>query len=369
MQILPSHTAAARLALAVLLLLSAHSAAAGTTRTYYIAAQSIIWDYTPGWPNNAVTGKRPGEGAGRFTDGSRRDRIGHRYRKAVYRAYTDATFTTEVARPEAWGHLGLLGPVLRAAVGDTIRVVFRNMLERPASLQPQGVFYPKDAEGRAYNDGTAGAAREDDAVPPGGTHTYTWEVPQRAGPGPADPSSIAWLYHSGVEPEADLNAGLVGPILITRQFQARPDGSPADVDHEYVALFAVFDENASFLAGQNRKSLAPEADPADPEYRESNRMYTINGYAYGNLPGLTMKLAQRVRWHLLSLPGAGGMHSPHWQGNGVTAYGSHADTLGLLPGTSKSVTMEADNPGTWLLDSAVGSDAANGMAALYKVEE
>ena len=63
-------------------------------------------------------------------------------------------------------------------------------------MHPHGVFYDKDSEGASYDDGTSGADKEDDAVPPGKTHTYTWKVPERAGPGPNDPSSIVWLYHS-----------------------------------------------------------------------------------------------------------------------------------------------------------------------------
>ena len=40
--------------------------------------------------------------------------------------------------------------------------------------------------------GTKGADKADDRVAPGGTHTYVWPVPERAGLGPNDPSSIAW---------------------------------------------------------------------------------------------------------------------------------------------------------------------------------
>jgi len=33
-------------------------------------------------------------------------------------------------------------------------------------------------------------------VDPGDTFTYTWTVPERAGPLPNGPSSMVWLYHS-----------------------------------------------------------------------------------------------------------------------------------------------------------------------------
>ncbi len=53
--------------------------------------------------------------------------------KAIYREYTDDTFTTLIDRSVTDGgsgaYLGLLGPVLRAQVGDTIRIVFKNNLQ------------------------------------------------------------------------------------------------------------------------------------------------------------------------------------------------------------------------------------------------
>jgi hypothetical protein len=72
------------------------------------------------------------------------------YVKAVYREYTDASFTRLKPRPPEWQHLGLVGPILQAEVGDTIKVVFKNNATH-------GVFYKKDSEGAGYNDDTSGA--------------------------------------------------------------------------------------------------------------------------------------------------------------------------------------------------------------------
>jgi len=99
------------------------------------------------------------------------DRVYEPY--ALYREYTDGTFATLNPRPPEWEHLGTLGPVVRAEVGDTIIVHFKNSTRFPVSVHPHGVFYEKDSEGAAYNDGTGGPDKADDAVPPGGTHTYT----------------------------------------------------------------------------------------------------------------------------------------------------------------------------------------------------
>jgi hypothetical protein len=48
--------------------------------------------------------------------------IGTRFDKALYKGYTDATFTVKTVQPE-W--LGYQGPIIRAEVGDMIEVRMR----------------------------------------------------------------------------------------------------------------------------------------------------------------------------------------------------------------------------------------------------
>src|SRR4051794_29864322 len=139
--------------------------AAPRTRTYYIAADEVLWDYAPDGRND-ITGQPFGDEENVFVQRGP-TRIGHIYRKSLYRAYTDATFTTPVPRPTSCpvgvkpcdDTLGMLGPVIRAIVGDTIKVVFRNNTSFPASMHPHGVFYDKSSEGAPYADGTSGAAK------------------------------------------------------------------------------------------------------------------------------------------------------------------------------------------------------------------
>src|SRR5262245_41800156 len=209
--------------------------AANQTRTYFIAADEVSWDYAPSGINQ-ITGQPFDEVANVFVQNGP-EQIGKVYLKAQYREYTDSSFTSlKPASPE-WEHLGILGPVIHAEVGDTIEVVFKNNVRFPVSVHPHGVFYLKDSEGTPYNDATSGADKNDDAVPTGSTHTYRWEVPERAGPGLMDSSSVLWMYHSHVDKPAETNAGLIGPIVITARGKAKEDGSPADVDRELVTLF------------------------------------------------------------------------------------------------------------------------------------
>ena len=43
-----------------------------------------------------------------------------------------------------------------------------------------------------------------------------------------------------------MNTGLMGPIIVTARGSARADGSPKDVDREFVTAFALFDETDSW---------------------------------------------------------------------------------------------------------------------------
>lgn len=129
--------------------LKAAAVTPGKVRNYYIAAEEVLWDYAP-TGSNQITGQPFTDDENVFVQNGP-SRIGHVYRKALYRGYTNATFTTKVpADPQ----LGMLGPVIRAEVGDTIKVVFKNNTSIPASIHPHGVFYQKNAEGAPYQDGT-----------------------------------------------------------------------------------------------------------------------------------------------------------------------------------------------------------------------
>jgi hephaestin len=337
-------------------------------RTHYIAADEITWEYAPAH-RNLLTGRAFGDEENVFVARGR-DRIGSRYRKAVYREYRDASFAERKSRPAADRYLGLLGPVIRAEVGDTVRVVFRNNLDRPASVHPHGLRYGKDAEGAGYADGTAGADRADDAIAPGATHTYEWRVPERSGPGPHDPSSVMWMYMSHVDEVADSYAALMGPIVVTRRGAARADGSPKDVDRELVAVFQVLDENASPYLAENVRRFARSprsVDTEDEAFVESNLMHAINGFVYGNGPVPRLRAGSRVRWHLMGMGTEVDLHTPHWHGNTVTAMGMRMDVSSLLPGSMATADMKPDARGTWLLHCHVNDHITAGMAMRYSV--
>ena len=236
------------LILSVLCFVSLTALADGTVRTYYIAAETIIWDYTPSGINQAYNRPFNEEEMNFFSEGE--NKLGTKLKKAQYREYTDPTFTKLKPIGKDWVHLGILGPLIRAEVGDKIRIVFKNNTSFPASMHPHGVFYLKDSEGAPYNDGTSGDDKKDDAVPTGGTHVYNWDVPERAGP-LGDRSTAFWMYHSHSNESRDVNAGLIGPMIVTARGKARNDLSPKDVDREFIILFTSLEEASSWYIRDN----------------------------------------------------------------------------------------------------------------------
>ena len=164
-----------------------------------------MWNYVP---RGRILAGLPGaenEGGSRQTT----------FRKAIYREYTDATFTTLKPRPPQWEHLGILGPLIRAEVGDIVKVVFKNNTKIILQHASAWAGLRQRLEGALYDDGVPSDEKKGARVPPGQTFTYIWTVPERAGPAHGDSSSVLWAYHSHFVEPRDMNAGLMGPIIVT----------------------------------------------------------------------------------------------------------------------------------------------------------
>jgi FtsP/CotA-like multicopper oxidase with cupredoxin domain len=351
----------------------------GKIRTYYIAAVETEWNYVPA-NVDLMTGK-PFEGETKIWTERGKDRIGNVYRKAIYREYTDETFSTERKREKEWEHLGIMGPLIRAEVGDTVVIHFRNKAAQPYSMHPHGVSYSRDSEGTPY----AGTSMsETGLVPPGQAHTYVWNVPERAGPGESDGSSVVWLYHSHNWEAKDVNAGLIGPMVITRRGMARADGSPKDVDREFATLFMLIDENQSHYLQHNIDAYTQDPKsvnrlefiPSDVDgnfngaahgFAAANFKASINGYMFGNLPMLVMERGEHVRWYVMTLGGEVNIHTPHWHGNVVSIGGHRTDIFSLLPAQFVTADMVPDSVGMWMFHCHVDEHMEAGMTSMYQV--
>lgn len=295
-------------------------------REYWVAAEKISWDYAPSGQNLI----NPDAGLDVWGKSLK-------YTKYRYIGYTDSSYTTRLQQAE-W--MGILGPQLRGVVGDTIVVHFINKTDRPLSMHPHGVFYSKDNEGA---DGGAGAR-----IPPNGSYDYTWTIDEAAGPGPSDPSTIVWLYHSHFMSDEEVNLGLVGALIITRKGMERSISNPfpRDVDREFISLFMIFNE----------------------ENNEENGMkHSINGRIFGNLNGYETSVGDRVRWHVAALGNEQDNHTIHWHGQTVLDHGRRTDVIEVLPASMVSVDMVPRSPGDWLLHCHVNDHMIAGMSTRWQV--
>jgi FtsP/CotA-like multicopper oxidase with cupredoxin domain len=187
-----------------------------------------------------------------------------------------------------------------------------------------------------------------------------------------------------VDEPRDVNTGLIGPLVITARGKAKSDGTPKDVDREFVTLFMTFNENQSWYLDKNietytsdpKKVKKLDFKPVHPDgtlsftgtgFAAANFRAAINGFQFANCPGLKMRKGERVRWYLLALGDALNLHTPHWHGNVVIQHGSRTDMVWMGPATMDTVDMVPDNPGAWMFHCHVSDHLEGGMHAHYQV--
>ena len=298
-----------------------------SVREYWIAAEKMSWNYVPSTRNKIDSDA----GLGVWGESLK-------YTKYRYIGYTDSSYAAPLPQAE-W--MGILGPQIRGVVGDTIVVHFLNRTDRRLSMHPHGVLYSKENEGADSNSKGAN-------ILPGESYKYTWVVDEASGPGPDDPSTIIWLYHSHVMGEEEMNLGLVGTLIITRKGMESSHSNPfpRDVDHEFISLFMIFNE-------ENDK--------------ESGLKHAINGRIFGNLNGYETRKGERVRWHVAALGNEQDNHTIHWHGQTVLNHGHRTDVIEVLPASMVSVDMVPRSPGSWLFHCHVNDHMMAGMSTRWHV--
>lgn len=356
------------LGLRLLLVLCCATCILGMRREYFLRIEEVPWNYAPSGMNliQNHTLQEDEEASVYLKRGPQR--IGSTYKKAVYKQYTDFTYRTEVMKPN-W--LGYLGPLLMAEEGDTVVVHLRNIASRPYSIHPHGLNYSKGNEGALYPDGTPPELKHDDAVAPSRAVTYQWALPQSHSPTPGDSNCLTRFYHSHVNPPKDINTGLIGPLIICKRGTLDLHGDRSG-DYLYALLFMVTDENFSWYLDDNIRTHITNPAPHlkdDEDFIESNKMHGINGYLYGNLPGLSMCQGNKIHWHMMGLGNEVDMHSVHFHGQILTTQNHHTDTISLFPGSGITAEMTADNPGHWLMTCSVNDHLMAGMQALFEIKK
>lgn len=110
-----------------------------------------------------------------------------------------------------WAYQGAVpGPEVRLRAGDVLEARFTNELPVPSTVHWHGIRLRNDM------DGASGVTQ--DAVPPGGTFTYRFTVP--------DPGTYWFHPHVGVQ----LDSGLYGPLIVEDPTE------PGRYDREIVVL-------------------------------------------------------------------------------------------------------------------------------------
>jgi hypothetical protein len=180
---------------------------------------------------------------------------------------------------------------------------------------------------------------------------------------------VVWPYHSHINSVGDANSGLIGAIVTTRKGAAEPDGSPKDVDCQFVTLFKIFDVNPSWYLDDDIAALPGKPakfDRDNADFIKSKLMHSINEYVYGNMPMSKMKVGAHMRWYLFSLSTETDVHTPHWHGK--TLVGGHHDyAVRLLPATTVVADTVPDDPGIWMFHCYVNDHISAGMTGRYKV--
>uniref|UniRef100_A0A671T5B0 ferroxidase n=1 Tax=Sinocyclocheilus anshuiensis TaxID=1608454 RepID=A0A671T5B0_9TELE len=327
--------------------------------TYYIAAEEMIWDYAPNMPENM-----DGDFRSKYLKQGPQ-RIGKKYKKAVFTQYKDGTFKERAEDKQRKKELGILGPVIRAQIRDVIKIVFKNKASRPYSIYPHGLTIDKAAEGASY----PAEGNQTHGIQPGEIYTYTWSVSEEDTPTDSDPRCLTRMYHSAVDTPRDIASGLVGPLLICKSQSLNKKNVQLKADKEQHAMFTVFDENKSWYHDENINTYC--SDPKrvkrdDPEFYKSNVMHTINGYVYESGQELGFCNGEIVTWHVSNVGEQDYIQTATFYGHTFELKNREEDMLSLFPMTGETITMNMLNIGIWLLASLNSHDSTKGMRVKFK---
>nr|XP_051714337.1 coagulation factor V isoform X2 [Oryctolagus cuniculus] len=312
---------------------------------YFIAAEEVIWDYAPIIPAN-MDKKYRSLHLDNFSN-----QIGKHYKKVVYKQYQDENFTKRMDNPNIKED-GILGPIIRAQVRDTLKIVFKNSASRPYSIYPHGVTlspYEVEVNSSSSSSGNKTVTR---AVQPGETYIYKWNILEFDEPTENDAQCLTRPYYSDVDITRDIASGLIGLLLICKSRSLDKRGIQRAADIEQQAVFAVFDENKSWYLEDNINKFCENPDEVkrdDPKFYASNIMSTINGYVPESIPILGFCFDDTVQWHFCSVGNQDDILTIHFTGHSFIYGKRHEDTLTLFPMRGESVTVTMDNVGTWML--------------------
>lgn len=264
-----------------------------------------------------------------------------------YRAFTPGWDAPLPGNNDLGPNTGIPGPILRAQVGDTVRVHFRNndtYYKKSHTIAPHAFKYTLS------NDGGWAWMLQDrpgTTIEFGQTYTYEWTaIPRSVGTWPYHDHSKHFDPGRGtVVMEAGAELGLFGMIAIT-------NANTPPVDVEIMSIWHTFYQGDIPGLSQN--------------------FHCFNGLAYlGNTPTPRVKVGQRVRWRVVAL--SNDFHTFHLHGHTWPYAGEMTDSVVIGPGVGHSFEYVEDaDPGSWYyhchVPMHVMGPGMGGMIGLYQVE-
>ncbi|XP_046574976.1 hephaestin-like protein [Haliotis rubra] len=329
-------------------------------RHFYLSAEEGLWDYAPGGRDLVSTWRNNASSLANDYITRSRDRLGHVYKKAMFREYTDATFTLEKLKPR-W--LGFLGPILEVEVGDTVKIHFINRASREYSVHAHGATYNKTDEGALYNDGYHNVTTSADLVKPGDNYTYTWNITEESGPALGGEECVSWMYHSHIDTTLDINSGLVGFVYV-----CKPGTLRKHLKNRHVAVYVSHvDENFSWYIDDNVILFAPHANRSTRSFKTYNAMHAINGFVYGNLPGLDFCEGETATFHFATMGHATDIHQMVLSGHSFKQFKHRYNSISLGVAQFVTATVTMQTPGRWLLYDSLAANLEAGSAAFVNI--
>lgn len=242
------------------------------------------------------------------------------------------------------------GPLIRAYVGDIVKVTLKNNTKLKHSIHVHGFKYTIENDGAQMSPGSM--------VPPGGTFTYTFEA-TRAG-------FFPYHCHSddGYPISVHIQQGLQGGILIEDPTKLLPAAK------EYVTIL-----NEAY--GRLQQSIAHYCSycaGAAKYFTINHRQYPMPqalNVATGAIENPTARVGERVRFYVLQL--GNDLHSFHIHGHplyrrNVATLAEEvvdADVKGLFPGEGVVLETVALNPGNWMFHCHMDVHADLGMIGIF----
>jgi FtsP/CotA-like multicopper oxidase with cupredoxin domain len=205
------------------------------------------------------------------------------------------------------------GPTLRVPAGDSLTIRVTNSLPQTISLPgttgtPTSLVVPGQRAASApamFND-ASGRSRVRSFAPEaaaGQTVTYTWSSPQ---PG-------TYLYHSGTQPQVQVQMGLYGAVIVEAGSGIAYPG--VDYAAEVTLLYSEIDPALHAAVASGTYGNPAGANPMTSTLHYLPKYFLVNGESY--TPGVTLPIATAAAGSrtLLRLLNAGlDTHVPLLQG-------------------------------------------------------